>query len=286
MGCHYSGDPSQQKLDVVAFRTVGVRCADCHGDPHGLRPGAACAGCHDTESFSKAAGGLGAGDNTGALPAQTPTPAPVPSPDGGPGEEAIFQGTPHGPADATPPASADRGSSSSNAGFFSKTSLISASAREKVSGVPRDVYHDAPPFALSGGHSRLECQRCHGGAGDLQGFGKVCDSCHRQDDAHAGSLGPLCGECHSVRAFAPARFTHTTTGFSLMGAHRMLACNRCHLAGNYMGMNGDCISCHLDDAVRAQNTAQMPHGGFAAQSCLDCHNQISWLIAPPLRRRF
>ncbi|MBL91819.1 MAG: hypothetical protein CMH56_08430 [Myxococcales bacterium] len=151
-----------------------------------------------------------------------------------------------------------------------------------------DEYHERPPFSLSGGHARIECQRCHGGQGDLSGLGKNCMACHAQDDIHAGSLGEQCGTCHNVRSFAPARFAHSNVGFTLVGTHRMLACNRCHSAGNYVGLSGDCISCHLDDAIRAANTTTtgQQHRFFVAQPCNTCHNQNSWLSNPYMRKRF
>lgn len=156
---------------------------------------------------------------------------------------------------------------------------------DTLGAVVRDRYHDLPPFSLRGGHSRLECNRCHGGRGDLTGFGVLCDNCHRQDDIHAGSLGPACGDCHSVRAFAPSSFSHTSVGFSLVGAHRMVACKNCHAAGNYMGLSGDCVSCHLDDAMRAGQTSGFDHASLVTTPCINCHNQVSWTITPYLRRR-
>ena len=72
-----------------------------------------------------------------------------------------------------------------------------------------------------------------------------------------------------------------------MGSHRMVACKSCHAAGNYMGLSGDCVSCHLDDAVRAGVTSGTDHiiTGFANQPCINCHSQVTWLITPAFRRR-
>ena len=119
-------------------------------------------------------------------------------------------------------------------------------------------------------------------------LGALTGACHAQDDIHAGSLGEQCGTCHNVRSFAPARFAHSNVGFTLVGTHRMLACNRCHSAGNYVGLSGDCISCHLDDAIRAANTTTtgQQHRFFVAQPCNTCHNQNSWLSRPYMRKRF
>lgn len=243
--CHYQrapGAPRKKPGEALElnwkFEPVGRHCADCHGDPHGLRPGAQCQGCHDVESFHNARGSIGGGDVDAASVEKS----------------ALLQKPRHAPV-----------------------STVGAKSRDR--------YHERPPFSLQGGHSRLECNQCHGARGDLQGLGKVCDTCHRQDDIHASSLGPLCGECHGVRAWLPSRFTHTSVGFSLVGSHRLLACNKCHSAGNYMGVSGDCTSCHLDDALRAARTANTPHDAFVAQPCINCHNQVTWLVNPFFRRR-
>ncbi len=258
-GCHYRGDPAAAVIDYK-FGTPGVLCRDCHGDPHGLRPGAACEGCHDTEDFMNAQGRVGAGDDDGKGASKK-----VPNPDGGPTEKAMFKGAQHSPEQS--------------GGFL-----------EWFTGQRRvpDPYHDTPPFNLRDGHARIDCARCHGGRGDLQGLGKMCDTCHRSDDIHAGSLGPMCGNCHRQRAFTPAFFSHTQVGFSLVGAHRLLACKQCHSAGNYMGIAGDCVACHLDDAFRAAGTSGTNHlqAGYVSQACTNCHSQTSWTVNPLFRRRF
>jgi Zn finger protein HypA/HybF involved in hydrogenase expression len=248
VGCHYQGEPSPTKTRYeidFKFESQGVHCSDCHGDPHGLRRGAACLGCHDQTDWMNVAG---------AEPRKG-------------GKTARLGG-----ADVDPKASA--------LGPGKSGLLATVGARA------RDQFHDVPPFNLRGGHSRLECHRCHQERGDLQGFGKVCDTCHRQDDIHAAGLGPRCGDCHSVNAFAPARFTHTSVGFPLMGAHRMVGCKNCHSAGNYMGLSGTCASCHLDDVQRAARSSIFFHGaGELAQPCIDCHNQVVWTVSPAFRRR-
>jgi hypothetical protein len=262
-GCHYEGEAKSQKIDYL-FSVPGMLCRDCHGDPHGLRPGATCTGCHDLEDFQNAVGKIGAGDNHEAN-------TNVPDPDGGAGEQALAKPRNHSPKDAE----------TLKDNMHERPSLLIKTSER------RDRYHDVPPFSLRGGHSRIECFRCHGGKGDMQGFGKMCSSCHLQDDIHAGSLGPTCGDCHSVERFTPARFSHTNVGFTLVASHRLLSCKQCHGAGNYMGLSGDCISCHLDDAFRANSTAGVNHeASFVTQPCINCHNQISWTLSPFLRRRY
>ena len=245
-GCHYEGDidPKKQVYDLdYKFEAQGRHCSDCHGDPHGLRRGAQCLGCHDQTDW----------DNIAGQPKKS-------------GKTAGLSG-----GDIEDP----------------KTSALGPDAGPKrlktLGAVARDVFHDVPPFSLRAGHSRLECHRCHQDRGDLQGFGKACDTCHRQEDIHAGSLGPSCGDCHSLRAFTPARWSHTSVGYTLSGAHRVVACKSCHSAGNYMGLSGDCVGCHLDDAARSAFHGRQDTNIFLP--CLNCHNQVTWMRSPLFRRR-
>src|SRR6185437_4886788 len=62
-----------------------------------------------------------------------------------------------------------------------------------------------------------------------------CSDCHV--DAHEGQVpaegdgGVKCEKCHTVNGFLPVLFTvdmHKDTRFPLEGAHRAVACNRCH----------------------------------------------------------
>ena len=314
-GCHAQKDIVQNEKRFVldwSFAVLGESCADCHGNPHGLRPGANCEGCHNVESFHTAAFRLGGGDD------ELMDAGPKSTGDAGTFTNAFLEDTPHsdgGPQPDAPTATdanADAGSNEDgDAGLSGTTDSRPARIDESADLSPmpeaqesnaetieqspqganalhtlRDPYHGYPPFSLQGGHDRLECARCHAERGDLTGQGQLCDTCHRQDDVHAGSLGPSCADCHSVRAFAPAQFSHTQVGFTLVGAHRLVSCKNCHGAGNYMGISGDCVTCHLDDAIRAQATSGFDHAPFLTQPCINCHNQVTWLQSPFLRRRF
>lgn len=269
-GCHFDTNvvdqtaPKDVKLDLE-FGHPGNQCSDCHGDPHGLRAGASCEGCHNETSFLDARGTVGAGDEESGG-----TKIDVKTPDSGPNEKAIFDGGPE-----SGPGAARKG-----------TETNAAMTAVAVIAKTRDRYHDTPPFSLRGGHRRLDCTACHGGRGDMQGLGKVCDTCHRQDDIHAGSLGPTCADCHSIRTWTQPDFSHGAVGFSLVGSHRMLSCKQCHTAGNYMGLSGDCLSCHLDDAMRAGASSGVPHTAYVGTPCLNCHTQITWNLTPAFRRRF
>lgn len=158
---------------------------------------------------------------------------------------------------------------------------------------PRNGYHRLAGFSLTGAHSVVACNLCHTGAGSLRGRGERCGDCHVNDDVHAGSLGTDCGRCHEQSYWLPSTFSHTTVGYVLQGAHRLLDCRSCHQAGNYF-IGDDCYNCHLSDyrgaewhQLDAAANAGDPDrfritGGTASPTSLDCdscHNQFSFFGA-------
>jgi hypothetical protein len=149
------------------------------------------------------------------------------------------------------------------------------------------------PGPLTRAHHELEgdanCGRCHStGRGiDTQ----QCLSCHEDLGARirAGQgfhgrehRGQSCGHCHveHLGANAPLvrwpggsreRFDHAESGWALEGAHRSLACARCHDGRNrrgaptFLGERRECTSCHQD-----------PHEGRFGATCTTCHDQSTW----------
>ncbi len=101
-----------------------------------------------------------------------------------------------------------------------------------------------------------------------------CVACHRPDydREHTGTNFPLtCGTCHNQNTFTGATFDHTTTGFSLVGAHITVQCSSCHGANNVLKFpkpanQDDCLACHQAD----YNTAHT--GSMYPTTCLTCHN--------------
>ncbi len=135
--------------------------------------------------------------------------------------------------------------------------------------------HDVGAFRLDGVHDTLPCAQCHTANKVLTGLGEICQTCHRDDDAHNGALGPFCGQCHGQVEWLPARFSHVDTGFNLRGAHRMAPCTGCHGLGNYIGTPVDCQACHLQDA---QKVFDPVHTNDLAD-CTDCHSESGFLPA-------
>ena len=137
--------------------------------------------------------------------------------------------------------------------------------------------HDVGDFSLTGAHDRLDCAKCHPRGENLRGSGNLCISCHRKDDIHRNSLSPKCGDCHSQRAFSPARFDHASAGCSLMGLHATLPCADCHKNGNYGAVSPTCISCHRTEALRVKAPDHR-----TLLECGNCHNPSAWVPATQL----
>jgi hypothetical protein len=155
--------------------------------------------------------------------------------------------------------------------------------------------HVCTGFALAAPHADLACDRCHGSA---SGFAarypgrkeQDCVACHA--DPHGGQFGARsadCRSCHKGISFTPSTITAKKHEPALHGAHRTVACARCHAPpafgapARFVGTASRCADCHAD-----------PHGGqFAAdgKECGACHDEVRFKPArfdvardhPPLR---
>lgn len=140
----------------------------------------------------------------------------------------------------------------------------------------RDIraLHDVGDFSLTGAHDQLDCARCHPRGEQRRGSGNLCITCHRKDDIHNNALSPRCGECHTQRSFAPARFDHLTVGCALVGLHGTLPCADCHTRGNFGAVSPLCVSCHRNDALRVRTPDHR-----TLLECGRCHNPTAWIPA-------
>ncbi len=156
--------------------------------------------------------------------------------------------------------------------------------------------HSRTGFVLVGKHAQIGCRDCHKpqfitdpavranrekyhalGTTYL-GLSTQCASCHESDSPHGTQFaGEACSQCHDARGWKPAReFDHDRTSFPLTGAHRDVACSKCHEATprpgstvpyvRYTGIaSGRCEDCHED-----------PHHGTMRGTCTSCHNTTGW----------
>ncbi len=129
-------------------------------------------------------------------------------------------------------------------------------------------HHDLTAFPLLGLHAVVSCEQCHATLAFAPLAGD-CKSCHAQDDVHEGAMGEDCAACHNPAGWSLWRFDHaSSTGFSLDGGHRDLACADCHPANRpALNQSKACVACHRADDV---------HKGRFGQNCDRCHLSTSF----------
>ena len=94
-----------------------------------------------------------------------------------------------------------------------------------------------------------------------------CALCHLEDDQHSGKFGQACYECHVPDGWDQVTFDHALTRFPLDGAHRDVACEKCHADQKFAGTPTDCAACHAEPRV---------HLGLLGTQCADCHTVNAW----------
>jgi len=162
------------------------------------------------------------------------------------------------------------------------------------------------PGKLSQVHEELggmgNCTQCH----QLRrpgADGGRCLQCHqalsqriaREDGYHGRLQEKDCGTCHKEHLgedFAlvrmdPDTFSHSSTGYTLRGAHEPVECRSCHLPAlvadpelrkelsggdglerTYLGLNQQCASCHEPDNPHKEQ--------FSDRDCSVCHAEVEW----------
>ncbi len=163
-----------------------------------------------------------------------------------------------------------------------------AKCHETTGGAPKFNHNVHTDFVQKGVHARLECARCHflsngdrlgrkvalakpGARLDLlfRAAGRDCDACH--PDPHQVREKLACDACHGFERWTapPRNDYHQSTGFTLGGAHTIVACTRCHTGGGSMrGRGRRCGTCHAQDDV---------HAGSLGSECGSCHLQDVWV---------
>ncbi len=138
--------------------------------------------------------------------------------------------------------------------------------------------HSATGFPLTGAHAAVTCQACH--SAGYTNTSNDCYSCHSKD--FAGTTDPNhvaqgfphnCSQCHSTTNWSGATFDHSTTGFTLTGAHVTTNCQSCHSAG-YINTPSDCYSCHGKDFTSTTDPNHVTQG--FSHDCSQCHSTTNW----------
>lgn len=122
--------------------------------------------------------------------------------------------------------------------------------------------------ALNGAHESIECNACHVEPVFELALQGDCFACHEEDDAHKGTQGISCNDCHNEDAWADeVFFDHGLTRFPLLGSHSDTACDSCHESRVFADAPTNCVDCHRDDDA---------HDGRFASDCALCHNPVDW----------
>ncbi len=145
--------------------------------------------------------------------------------------------------------------------------------------------HAKTGFILKGAHAKQDCNACHKPAfiknarlkqkpTTYFGLNQECLSCHA--DYHKGKMSSKCTNCHNFDSFKNATgFDHNTTRFPLLGKHKGLVCEKCHVTETINGQSvrkikfdgfANCSACHKD-----------VHENRFGQNCKQCHTEDSFL---------
>ncbi len=138
---------------------------------------------------------------------------------------------------------------------------------------PSTFHHDTDTrFLLRGKHRGAKCADCHAGSLYKDKVGTACIDCHKKDDdgakGHKGSLGRDCAACHTEGGWKEkAKFDHDKTKFPLLGKHIDTKCDACHKSANHKEAPKDCIGCHKKDDK---------HEATLGTKCESCHVERDW----------
>jgi predicted CXXCH cytochrome family protein len=138
--------------------------------------------------------------------------------------------------------------------------------------------HKLTNFPLTGAHTSVLCTACH--TNGYKGTPTTCNSCHitKYNSAvtpnHlAAGISTTCTTCHTTTAWKPSTFSHTTTGYQLLGAHKnIVQCSDCHKGSTSIAPL-TCIGCHQ---TNYNNAANHKSQGYPTD-CSICHSQNNWL---------
>ena len=137
--------------------------------------------------------------------------------------------------------------------------------------------HQRTRFPLTGLHTRVSCQQCHGASsGSLSPHYTVtnfsdCSGCHK--DPHRGAFNAACTQCHSTAGWnvskgaLTSKFDHSRTRYPLTGKHAGVACSSCHKTTNFSERIASslCLDCHRDKHD-GQFAKRLDRG-----DCASCH---------------
>jgi hypothetical protein len=132
----------------------------------------------------------------------------------------------------------------------------------------RDTFdHAHTDFALKGEHQKVQCAGCHKPRAKFREAPGLCVDCHKADDPHRGKLGEKCADCHDEKSWKKEQFDHGKTQFPLLGKHKDVTCQTCHVDPAYKDTPKECVACHRINDV---------HAGKLGAKCESCHSVNDW----------
>jgi hypothetical protein len=209
--CHVPGQP---------MSAAPVECAGCHDDAHRGQLGRDCAACHTADGFRPARFGLEEHE-AARMPLEG-------------AHRAVACDACHRVEQGV---RRFRFATLSCAGCHADphrgetvgVAAGCASCHRVASWSAVEFEHAATRFRLDGAHRQAACGDCHARGGPLAFAGTVsaCAACHA--DEHDGQLTGSCERCQATESFEETHFDHQRMSrFALAGAHREVACERCH----------------------------------------------------------
>lgn len=142
--------------------------------------------------------------------------------------------------------------------------------------------HNRTNFGLIGGHLAVPCERCHlkGNDWNFKFDNNKCINCH--ENIHGSTISQKfwddgnCATCHIFDNWHVVNFNHSLTNFELLGIHKTIKCNACHLnndASNakykFSQLDKGCENCHKD-----VHNKQFQYSGNT--NCEACHAYMNW----------
>ncbi len=269
LSCHTSLD----------FQGVGATCASCHQDVHLGQLGAPCADCHTPRSFSDPAR-MARRHQLGRFPLEGPHLALACAQCHRPGSQGVRQyaNLPTECSECHQAAFAATTNPDHVAAAFPRNCL-NCHAPGTWAGGRFD--HATTAYPLVGAHAAATCRDCHAN-GTYKGRDQTCMACHVEafnattNPPHQQARFPAdCTMCHTgPTTWTGATFDHDAGGFPLVGAHRAVTCESCHVGGVWVGQSAACAACHQ---AKYDATVSPNHRAAAfALTCTDCHTQAAW----------
>lgn len=275
--CHRPARVAGHAEPVVRY--VGVKagtCTACHVDPHQGRMRQGCESCHNTASWTRLSDRSAFEANfdhgrtrfplVGAHAHSTCAACHAPASRPTPGVRITFTA---GSARAMYPAPRITAGCQSchldvHDGAFARSPGGPAcqNCHDERAWLPSAydlTRHNRETYVLTGAHVAVPCRTCHvpvrdGGPPRFAPLPRDCASCHRLQDPHADQFtGRACTDCHVTETFAITAFDHSKTRYPLDGAHRAVACAKCHVTTvaadgkrltRYRPLQTTCTACH------------------------------------------